>query len=92
MELKKNSDLSKFHKFIQKSVDSGLISRQEAVSMIPPMLLNTKSNYFLWFDLIMVLIYYLYSICYHYYLFLNLFYNFYLSFDYPKFLIHLFHL
>ena len=42
MELKKNSDLSKFHKFIQKSVDSGLISRQEAVSMIPPMLLNTK--------------------------------------------------
>lgn len=42
MELKKNADLSKFHKFIQKSVDSGLISRQEAVSMIPPMLLNTK--------------------------------------------------
>ena len=42
MELKKNESLSKFHKFIQKSVDSGLISRQEAVSMIPPMLMQCK--------------------------------------------------
>lgn len=42
MELKKNANLSKFHKFIQKSVDSGLISRQEAVSMIPPMLMQCK--------------------------------------------------
>ncbi len=27
--IKKYSDLSKFHKFIQKNVDSGLISHQE---------------------------------------------------------------
>jgi multisite-specific tRNA:(cytosine-C5)-methyltransferase len=39
-ELKKNENLSKFHKFIQNSVDSGLISRQEAVSMIPPILMD----------------------------------------------------
>lgn len=41
-ELRKNNSLKKFHKFIQISVDSGLISRQEAVSMIPPFLLNAK--------------------------------------------------
>ena len=39
-ELRKNESLTKFHKFIQKSVDAGLISRQEAVSMIPPMLMD----------------------------------------------------
>lgn len=39
-ELKKTEDLTKFHRFIQDSVESGLISRQEAVSMIPPMLLG----------------------------------------------------
>lgn len=44
MELKKNSDYSKFHKFIQLSVDCGLISRQEAVSMIPPMIMQCKST------------------------------------------------
>jgi multisite-specific tRNA:(cytosine-C5)-methyltransferase len=37
-DLKRNSSLSNFHNFIQKSVASGLISRQEAVSMIPPIL------------------------------------------------------
>jgi 16S rRNA C967 or C1407 C5-methylase (RsmB/RsmF family) len=41
-ELKRNSALSKFHIFIQKSVDSGLISRQEAVSMIPPILMEVS--------------------------------------------------
>ena len=44
MELKKSNELSKFHKFIQQSVDSGLISRQETVSMIPPMLLQSKKG------------------------------------------------
>lgn len=44
MELKKNESLTKFHKLIQKSVDAGLISRQEAVSMIPPMLMQVKKT------------------------------------------------
>lgn len=37
-DLKRNSQLANFHNFIQNSVGSGLISRQEAVSMIPPIL------------------------------------------------------
>ena len=44
MELKKNDLLKNFHKFIQFGVDGGVISRQEAVSMIPPMLMQTKSS------------------------------------------------
>lgn len=43
-ELKKNENLSKFHKLIQMSVDAGLASRQEAVSMIPPMLMDVNYN------------------------------------------------
>ena len=42
MELKKNDLLKNFHKFIQFGVDGGVISRQEAVSMIPPMLMQTN--------------------------------------------------
>jgi 16S rRNA C967 or C1407 C5-methylase (RsmB/RsmF family) len=37
-DLKRNNSLANFHNFVQKSVASGLISRQEAVSMIPPIL------------------------------------------------------
>ena len=44
MELKKNDLLKNFHKFIQFGVDGGVISRQEAVSMIPPMLMRTIST------------------------------------------------
>ena len=43
-ELKKNDTLTKFHEFIRYSVDSGLISRQEAVSMIPPLLMQVKPS------------------------------------------------
>jgi 16S rRNA C967 or C1407 C5-methylase (RsmB/RsmF family) len=43
-ELKKNENLSKFHKFIQNSVAAGLISRQEAVSMIPPLLMDVQPS------------------------------------------------
>ncbi len=43
-DLKRNDEYKVFHKFIFSSVAAGLISRQEAVSMIPPMLLNVKSN------------------------------------------------
>lgn len=41
-EFKKNQNLTNFHSFIQKGVDAGLISRQEAVSMIPPLLMRVK--------------------------------------------------
>ena len=44
MELKKNDLLKNFHKFIQFGVDGGVISRQEAVSMIPPMLMQTSAT------------------------------------------------
>jgi multisite-specific tRNA:(cytosine-C5)-methyltransferase len=44
MELKKNANLANFHKLIQKSVDAGLMSRQEAVSMIPPMLMQVEKT------------------------------------------------
>jgi 16S rRNA C967 or C1407 C5-methylase (RsmB/RsmF family) len=44
LELRKNENLTKFHKFIQNSVDSGLISRQEAVSMIPPLLMDIQPS------------------------------------------------
>lgn len=41
-EFRKNDNYSKFHKFIADSVNSGLLSRQEAVSMIPPLLMQIK--------------------------------------------------
>ena len=44
-ELRKNDALTNFHKFINRSCDSGLISRQEAVSMIPPLLLQVKKSH-----------------------------------------------
>ena len=44
MELKKNDLLKNFHKFVQFDVDGGVISRQEAVSMIPAMLMHTLST------------------------------------------------
>ena len=43
-ELKKTESLKNFHKFIQKNMDAGLISRQEAVSMIPPMLMRISKT------------------------------------------------
>jgi 16S rRNA C967 or C1407 C5-methylase (RsmB/RsmF family) len=41
-ELRKTEGLEKFHKFINNCCDGGLISRQEAVSMIPPLLMQAK--------------------------------------------------
>ena len=42
--LKKSEPLKKLHKFIQRASDSGLISRQELVSMLPPLFLDVKST------------------------------------------------
>lgn len=43
--LRKVPALEKLHKFLVSETDSGNISRQELVSMIPPLLLDVKSNH-----------------------------------------------
>ena len=43
-ELKKNKAYQNLHKFITRATEAGLISRQELVSMIPPLLLDVKST------------------------------------------------
>jgi 16S rRNA C967 or C1407 C5-methylase (RsmB/RsmF family) len=43
--LRKDAVLSAVHKFVQKSNDSGLLTRQEVVSMIPPLLLDVKPGH-----------------------------------------------
>ena len=48
--LKKVEGLKSIHKMIDASKDSGLISRQEMVSMIPTMLCDIKSHHYV-FDM-----------------------------------------
>jgi len=43
-QFKKSKILSELHKYLQKSFDSGLISRQELVSMLPPLYLQIQPN------------------------------------------------
>ena len=43
--LKKNVGLKKIHKLVMLMADSGLITRQEIVSMMPPILLDVKANH-----------------------------------------------
>ncbi|XP_077404450.1 RNA cytosine C(5)-methyltransferase NSUN2 [Vanacampus margaritifer] len=43
--IRKSPLLEKFHQFLVSETESGNISRQEAVSMIPPLLLNIESNH-----------------------------------------------
>lgn len=43
--LRKSPVLEKFHQFLISETESGNISRQEAVSMIPPLLLDIKSHH-----------------------------------------------
>jgi len=43
-ELKKNKAYQNLHKFITRATGAGLISRQELVSMLPPLLLDVKST------------------------------------------------
>ena len=42
--LKKHEGLKKLQKWIQKANDCGQITRQEAVSMLPPLVLNPKHS------------------------------------------------
>ncbi|KAI9504980.1 tRNA (cytosine-5-)-methyltransferase ncl1 [Coemansia spiralis] len=44
--LKKSNELSKFHSFLVTETEVGNISRQEAVSMVPPLLLDVHSNHY----------------------------------------------
>lgn len=43
--LKKNLGLKRIHKLVMQMADSGLITRQEIVSMIPPALLDVKADH-----------------------------------------------
>ncbi|KAM9308268.1 RNA cytosine C(5)-methyltransferase NSUN2 [Gastrophryne carolinensis] len=43
--IRKSPELEKFHQFLISETESGNISRQEAVSMIPPVLLNVKPHH-----------------------------------------------
>jgi 16S rRNA C967 or C1407 C5-methylase (RsmB/RsmF family) len=43
-EFKKSQMLAELHKYLQRCFDSGLISRQELVSMLPPLYLNVSSQ------------------------------------------------
>lgn len=42
--IRKNPDFKKFQKFLVLETDAGNLIRQEAVSMIPPLLMNIKSD------------------------------------------------
>ncbi|CAH2283899.1 tRNA (cytosine(34)-C(5))-methyltransferase [Pelobates cultripes] len=43
--IRKSPELEKFHQFLVSETESGNISRQEAVSMIPPVLLNVEPHH-----------------------------------------------
>uniref|UniRef100_A0A8C5KHW1 tRNA (cytosine(34)-C(5))-methyltransferase n=1 Tax=Jaculus jaculus TaxID=51337 RepID=A0A8C5KHW1_JACJA len=43
--LRKSPQLERFHQFLVSETESGNISRQEAVSMIPPLLLNVEPHH-----------------------------------------------
>ncbi|XP_075442058.1 RNA cytosine C(5)-methyltransferase NSUN2 isoform X2 [Ascaphus truei] len=43
--IRKSPELEKFHQFLVSETESGNISRQEAVSMIPPVLLNVQAHH-----------------------------------------------
>ncbi|XP_053323270.1 RNA cytosine C(5)-methyltransferase NSUN2 [Spea bombifrons] len=43
--IRKSPELEKFHQFLISETESGNISRQEAVSMIPPVLLNVEPHH-----------------------------------------------
>ena len=46
IELKKNPIVSEFHRFLVSETDVGNVSRQEAVSMIPVLLLDVKPKHY----------------------------------------------
>ncbi|KAL5705172.1 multisite-specific tRNA:(cytosine-C(5))-methyltransferase [Ranunculus cassubicifolius] len=47
MQLRKNQTLAKFHEFLKQANEIGNITRQEAVSMVPPLFLDVRPDYFI---------------------------------------------
>lgn len=45
LDLKRTPILQQFHKFLMAETDNGFISRQEAVSMIPPLILDVRRGH-----------------------------------------------
>ncbi|XP_030496373.2 uncharacterized protein LOC115712258 [Cannabis sativa] len=45
MQLRKNQNLERFHEFLKLANEIGNITRQEAVSMVPPLLLDVSANH-----------------------------------------------
>ncbi|PNY10822.1 tRNA (cytosine(34)-C(5))-methyltransferase-like protein [Trifolium pratense] len=45
MQLRKNQALKRFHEFLKLENEIGNITRQEAVSMVPPLFLDVQSNH-----------------------------------------------
>ncbi|KAK4264939.1 hypothetical protein QN277_026054 [Acacia crassicarpa] len=46
MQLRKNQTLERFHEFLKLENEIGNITRQEAVSMVPPLFLNVQPDHF----------------------------------------------
>ncbi|KAL3818926.1 hypothetical protein ACJIZ3_004831 [Penstemon smallii] len=46
MELRKNQTLERFHEFLKLENEIGNITRQEAVSMVPPLFLDVRPDHF----------------------------------------------
>ncbi|XP_071692152.1 uncharacterized protein [Rutidosis leptorrhynchoides] len=46
MQLRKNKNLERFHEFLKQENEIGNITRQEAVSMVPPLFLDVHQNHF----------------------------------------------
>ncbi|CAL0329934.1 unnamed protein product [Lupinus luteus] len=46
MQLRKNQTLARFHEFLKLENEIGNITRQEAVSMVPPLFLDVHSDHF----------------------------------------------
>ncbi|XP_026416639.1 tRNA (cytosine(34)-C(5))-methyltransferase-like [Papaver somniferum] len=46
MQLRKNQSLERFHHFLKQANDIGNITRQEAVSMVPPLFLDVRPEHF----------------------------------------------
>lgn len=46
MQLRKNQTLERFHEFLKLENEIGNITRQEAVSMVPPLFLDVRPNHF----------------------------------------------
>lgn len=46
MQLRKNQTLERFHKFLKQENEIGNITRQEAVSMVPPLFLDVRPDHF----------------------------------------------